>query len=131
MKEPGELAGLEAWALGFTMITAIGSTYFKNAEMTLGIIAGGAIMTANMWVIRRVVKGLIEGAIEEAAAGENKKKNSGIIAQYVLKILVFVIVIAILAKWGGVDPAGLIIGLTVSLAALITVGLKSAGKEDM
>ena len=130
MSKAGVLSGIELWGLLATGVAATGSLYWQSPEITLGVVAGGVLMAGNLLVIRHVVRDLMGGKEESFGEGKAKKRRSWLVLQYVLKILAILAIVGGLLKVGGISPAGLLIGITAALAALLIAGLRSAAFEE-
>jgi|GEM_PF-2302691 len=130
MSRPVVLKGMEIWALSCSAVAAIGSIYLGSAEMTLGVIAGGLLMTGNIYIIRRVVRDVMGDEGETIGDDGRKKRKSWMVIQYVLKMLAMLVILFGLLKWKGINPFGLLLGITAALTALLVVGLRAAAFEE-
>jgi hypothetical protein len=130
MKKPAVLSGMEIWVLAFTAVAALVSIHWRSAEATLGVIAGGLLMAGNFMAIRHVVKDLMGEADEPSDDRRRKKRRSWLVAQYVLKMVAMLAIIAGLLSWGRINAIGLLAGITVALAALVIAGLRAAAFDD-
>jgi len=59
-----------------------------------------------------------------------KKRKSWMVIQYVLKMLAMLVILFGLLKWKGINPFGLLLGITAALTALLVVGLRAAAFEE-
>jgi NADH:ubiquinone oxidoreductase subunit 6 (subunit J) len=127
MSDASKLRGVELWALILTGLAILGSMPWGSVKLTLGIATGGILMAGNVFIIRRVVAGML--AEEDLDEKRNKKRRRRLVLQYVVKMLALLGVIGVIIKYGKVSPVGLLIGMTTALLALIAVGMKTAVEE--
>lgn len=130
MSKQAALKGVELWALAATAAAACGSLYWRSTEATLGVIVGGLLMAANLYVIRRVVADVMGDGDEAIGEDKRKKRRSWMVLQYVLKIVAILAVVGGLLKMGGISPIGLLVGITASMTALLIAGLRAAAFEE-
>lgn len=127
MNEAGKLKGVEFWALILTCLAVLGSMPWGSAKLAMGIATGGVLMAGNVFIIRRVVAGML--AEDDLDENKNKKRRRRLILQYVAKMLALLGIIGVVVKYEKVNPLGLLIGMTAALSALIAVGMRAAVEE--
>lgn len=121
------LRGIEFWALILTCLTVLGSIPWGSLKLAVGIALGGILMAGNVFIIRRVVTGMLtEDDLDEK---KNKNRRRWLVFQYVAKMLALLGIIGVVVKYGKVNPLGFLIGMSAALLALIVVGMRSAVEE--
>ncbi len=115
-------------ALASALAVAVASLAFQTLSIALGVAAGGFLMTANIYMLQRVVRGLV--GEEPASEKQAKKKRRFLIFQYFLKTLGLLLVLGAIIWKTDINPAGLLAGITAALIGPIYVGLRDADLEE-
>ena len=92
------------------LIVSLASLYFQSTSITLGVIAGVIIAIINLWLIQRSVGGLLAG---------QRTKLTGL---YAAKIVALLVILFVLIKVAGLDPIGILAGLSVLVVVSMTGG---------
>lgn len=129
MKGGRAMRGLELWAVGITALASLASLAWSDMRLSLGVMLGGFLMAANFWVIRHVVSDLM-GQAGELEDSKRRKRRSWLVFQYVLKMVALLVILGAALKFGKVSPAGLLVGITAALTALLAAGLRAAAFDD-
>jgi len=110
-----------------SVLAALASLLFGSLKLTLGVVAGGALMTGDIFLLRRVVTGLIGD--ETPDLKEASRKRRFLVFQYIIKVIGLFVVLALLIWKTNVHPVGLLAGVTAAILGLIYVGLRDADIE--
>ena len=84
-------------------------------EFTMGILAGGLIVTLNFHLMYRMLK--------KNLSPSSKFSLKAILIRYYLRLGLSVIIIFILISKNYVDPGGLLIGLSIVVASIMLAAL--------
>ena len=99
-----------------------------SMNFTLGVTAGGALMTGDVFLIMRVATGLLgEEPPDEQQARKLRRK---LLLQYLLKVIGLFVILGVLIWKTEISPAGLLIGITASILGPMYVGLRDADFEE-
>lgn len=99
------------------ILVAIGSLGFaltKDLRMILSFLSGGAITIANLWLLRRIISGLL---------GENRPAKWKLAIQILLKFGGMLGIITALMFWTKPAPIPFILGLSTLVLAILLEGL--------
>ena len=114
VEEPGPVGGevsltrLQVLHLVFVAIAAGTALYFGR-EMAYGVLLGGALMAANLRIIVGVMRSVF-------GKGSGSALNVGL---YWAKFAILMLVVGILIAILGIDPVGLLVGLSIFVIAII------------
>jgi len=128
MKGSPRRLGMVSMAAIFSAVVALVSLIFFSTRVTLGVAAGGALMSGNIYLLRRVIGGLL--GKEPPTESEVKKRRRFLLFQYLLKTLGIMAVLAALIWKTDINPAGILAGITAATTGLLYVGLRDAELED-
>jgi hypothetical protein len=109
-------------------LAAVAATPFVSISTTVGIAAGGALMTGNIYLLRRVVIGML--GEEPRSAKEAKRKRRRLLLVYMVKMIGLLVVLGGLILKTDISPAGLLTGVTAAIIGLMYVGLRDADIEE-
>lgn len=98
------------WVL-FGMITILGA-FLTSPKFALGMICGGLIVTVNFHMLYHTLK--------KALTPPHLSSHHTVIAKYYIRFIISGVVIFLLISNHIVDPLGLIIGLSVVVASILT-----------
>ena len=112
----------------FSAVAVAVSLIFFSTRVTLGVVAGGVLMTGNIYLLRRVIGGLL--GKEPPTGSEVKKRRRRLLFQYLLKTLGLMVVLAALIWKTDINPAGILAGITAATTGLLYVGLRDAELEE-
>jgi len=101
------------------LILGSASFFLMNVTFTLGIILGGLIIIANFYVLQRTIR------FAFSSDGFMRTKKTSIITKYYFRIMVMGAVIYILITKGWVDPIGLIVGLSIVVINIVSIGIRA------
>jgi hypothetical protein len=107
------------WIL-LIIVSAI-SNILATQEITLRVIAGGAIAIANFHLLHRTLK--------RSLTPPRLASRSSVLAKYYIRFIVTGIVIFLLIFSGMFDPRGLLIGLSVVVASIMFATLCEVKKR--
>ena len=111
---------VQGWLI--LLIFGLLSFWLMTPAFTLGIILGGLIVIANFNLLQYTIR----SAFSSEGTMFNKKK--AIVVQYYFRLAILGIIIYILATNEWVDMAGLLIGLSIVVINIITIGIRFALK---
>ena len=98
------------------LILAVLAGYFiLSPDVTLGIIAGGLIVTINFHLLYRTLK--------KALTPPHLASPNVVLAKYYLRFTISGLIILWLIAGGYVNPLGLIIGLSIVVASIMLAAL--------
>jgi len=120
--------GMVSMAAAISVAAAIVPLLFGSLTIALGVAVGGFLMTADIYLLQRVVRGLLRE--EPANEKEVKKKRRFLVFQYLLKTLGLLVVLGAIIWKTDISPAGLLVGITAALIGPIYVGLRDANVEE-
>jgi len=89
-------------------------------DFTMGILAGGLIVTLNFHLMYRMLK--------KALSPSKKFSLRAILTRYYLRLGLSVVIIFILISKNYVDPGGLLIGLSIVVASIMLAALSELKK---
>lgn len=112
----------------FSSLAVLASLLFESLYFTLGVAAGGALMTGDVFLLRRVITGLLGS--EPQTEREAKSRRRKLLFQYVIKEVGLVVILAALIWKTKINPAGLLVGVTAAIIGPIYVGLRDADLEE-
>ena len=101
------------------MASAAGGVSAKF-DFTMGILAGGLIVTINFHLMYRMLK--------KTLSSSRKLSLRGILARYYLRLGLSVVIIFILITRNYVNPGGLLIGLSIVVASIMIAALSELRK---
>jgi hypothetical protein len=101
------------WVL--LLITSAAGSVFTNTGFTIGIMAGGLLVTINFQLTCRTIK--------KTLTPPHFSSTKSILAKYYVRFLFSVMVIFILISKQYVDPGGLLIGLSIVVASIMIAAL--------
>ena len=84
-------------------------------DVTLGIMAGGLIVTVNFHLLYRTLK--------KALTPPHLASPNGVLAKYYLRFTISALILLWLISGGYVNPLGLFIGLSVVVASIMLAAL--------
>ena len=96
----------------FLIVGVLGSYILFSTEFTLGVLAGGLIVTLNFQMMAKTLK--------KAFATSRFTSWHVILVKYYIRLLISAVIIFILIFGQLVNPLGLIIGLSVVVASIMT-----------
>ena len=99
---------LRNWILLGTMVLA--SLVFWDLKVTLGVAAGGALVTTNFRLLHRILKRHFQP--------EGRASTASVLVGYYLRFAATGVIILLLLKYRLVHPIGLLIGLSVIVLTL-------------
>ena len=105
-------------------LAALASLSLGSMRVTLGVMAGGALMTGDIYLLKRVIGGLI--GEEPSNESEAKRKRRFLVFQYIIKVVGLLVILAVLIWKTNVHPAGLLVGVTAAIIGPMYVGLRDA-----
>ena len=100
------------------------SFFLMDNSLTLGIILGGLIIILNFRLFQNTIRRAFspEGII--------KGVKIIIILKYYFRLLALGTIIYIFIAKGGIDPVGLVIGLSTVVISIVSLGITRALKAD-
>jgi hypothetical protein len=121
--EPLALAALLAPLLGGAAVLLAAALWGRAGVIAAGL--GALVSVANLWVLGRLSA---RAARRAAAEGGGGAAAIGLQAALSAKTVVLLVLVASLVggAGGGLDPAPFVLGLLVSVVALLAAGLLSA-----
>ncbi|MBW1851265.1 MAG: ATP synthase subunit I [Deltaproteobacteria bacterium] len=111
---------VQGWLI--LLIFGLLSFWLMTPAFTLGIILGGLIVIANFNLLQYTIR----SAFSSEGTMFNMKK--AIVVQYYFRLAILGIIIYILATNEWVDMVGLLIGLSIVVINIITMGIRFALK---
>lgn len=94
------------------LLLAAGVGHFTaSPEVTLGVIAGGLIMTINFHLLYRTLK--------KSLTPPHLASPNVVLLKYYIRFIISGLIILLLIAGGYVNPLGLIIGLSVVVASIL------------
>ena len=96
----------------FLIVGVLASHIFFSTEFALGVLAGGLIVTLNFQMMARTLK--------KAFGARQFTSWHVILVKYYIRLLISAVIIFILIFGQLVHPLGLIIGLSVVVASIMT-----------
>ena len=106
------------WAL--LLLASVISNYTASQGITLGVIAGGLIVTVNFHLLHKTLK--------RSLAPPHLASHNLILVKYYIRFIISGIIIFLLIFGGLVDPRGLFIGLSVVVASIMLATIFEAKK---
>ena len=103
---------LRNWIFLGAMVLA--SLVFWDLKVTLGVAAGGVLVTINFRLLHRILK--------RQFRPEGRTSTASVLAGYYLRFAATGIIILLLLKFRLVHPIGLLIGLSVIVLTLTLTG---------
>jgi len=98
------------------LLLAAGAGHFTaSPEVTLGVIAGGLIVTINFHLLYRTLK--------KSLTPPHLASPNVVLVKYYIRFIISGLVILLLIAGGYVNPLGLIIGLSVVVASILLATL--------
>jgi hypothetical protein len=96
----------------YLALTSTFGLLFTPADIAKGIIAGGLIVTVSFhWLYRSLSKSLTPPHLS---------RHNVVMAKYLIRFFSIMVLIFILIRWQWVNPLGLIVGLSVVVASIMT-----------
>ncbi len=113
-------------AQGWLILLILGllGFFFMSPAFTLGIILGGLIVIANFNLLQHTIRSAF------SSDGTMVNRKNAIVAQYYFRLAILGIIIYILATNEWVDIAGLLVGLSIVVINIITIGIRFAIKTS-
>lgn len=99
------------------IIVALGTLGFgltKDLRMVTSFLAGGLVTVANLWLLRRIITGLL---------GENRPAKWKLALQILLKFAGMLGIIGALMVWGKPLPIPFLLGLSTLVLTIVFEGL--------
>jgi len=115
-------------AVVFSVLAVLASLLLGSTRLAIGAAAGGAIMTGDIYLLRRVVTGLFGADIESEKVAKGKRRL--LLFQYLLKVIGLLVILAALVLMTNIHPAGLLLGVTAAIIGPMYVGLRDANIEE-
>ena len=106
------------WAL--LLLASVISNYTASQGVTLGVIAGGLIVTVNFHLLHKTLK--------RSLTPPHLASHNSILVKYYIRFIISGIIIFFLIFGGIVDPRGLVIGLSVVVASIMLATIIEARK---
>jgi hypothetical protein len=100
------------------------SFFLMNEPFTTGIILGGFIIIANFRLLQHTIR---QGFSSD---GVLRVRKASIIAKYYLRLFAMAIIIYFLIPRHWVHPVGLIIGLSIVVISIISLGIHMSWKTS-
>ncbi len=98
------------------LLLAAGAGHFTaSPEVTLGVIAGGLIVTINFHLLYRTLK--------KSLTPPHLVSPNVVLVKYYIRFIISGLIILLLIAGGYVNPLGLIIGLSVVVASILLATL--------
>jgi len=98
------------------LLLAAGAGHFTaSPEVTLGVIAGGLIVTINFHLLYRTLK--------KSLTPPHLASPNVVLVKYYIRFIISGLIILLLIAGGYVNPLGLIIGLSVVVASILLATL--------
>ena len=98
------------------LVLSVAVAYFTAApDVTLGILAGGLIVTVNFHLLYRTLK--------KALTPPHLASPKVVLAKYYIRFIISCLIILLLIAGGIVNPLGLFIGLSVVVASIFLATL--------
>jgi hypothetical protein len=104
------------------LLLAFASYLLMRPAFTLGVILGGLMIIANFNVLQRTVRRSF------GTDGRMAGNPFGIVGKYYLRLLVMGAMIYLLISRFGVDPVGLVVGLSIVVISIVQFGIRAAWK---
>lgn len=104
------------------LLIAVASYLFMRPAFTLGVILGGLLIIANFNVLQHTVRRAFspDGSMAGGA--------HAIVGKYYLRLAVMGVLIYLLIARCGVDPVGLVLGLSIVVLSIVQFGIRAAWK---
>lgn len=96
------------WAL--LLLASVVSNLVASQEITLGVVAGGLIVTINFHLLHRTLK--------RSLTPPHLASQNSVLVKYYIRFIISGVIIFFLIFGGIVDPRGLFIGLSVVVASI-------------
>lgn len=96
------------WAL--LLLASVVSNLVASQEITLGVVAGGLIVTINFHLLHRTLK--------RSLTPPHLASQNSVLVKYYFRFIISGVIIFFLIFGGIVDPRGLFIGLSVVVASI-------------
>jgi hypothetical protein len=105
--------------LNWLILLLLGSVSFfvMDEAFTTGIILGGFIIIANFRLLQHTIR---QGFSPD---GDLRLKKAAIIAKYYVRLLAMAVIIYLLLPRHWVDPIGLVIGLSIVVISIVSLGI--------
>jgi hypothetical protein len=100
------------------------SFFLMNESFTTGIILGGFIIIANFRLLQHTIR---QGFSSD---GVLRVKKVSVIAKYYLRLLAMAIIIYFLIPRHWVHPVGLVIGLSIVVISIVSLGIHMSLKTS-
>jgi ATP synthase I subunit len=98
------------------LLLAAGAGHFTaSPEVTLGVIAGGLIVTVNFHLLHRTLK--------KSLTPPHLASTNAVLIKYYIRFIISGLIILLLIAGGYVNPLGLIVGLSVVVASILLATL--------
>ena len=98
------------------LLLAAGAGHFTaSPEVTLGVIAGGLIVTINFHLLYRTLK--------KSLTPPHLASPNVVLVKYYIRFIISGLIILLLIAGGYVNPLGLIIGLSIVVASILLATL--------
>jgi hypothetical protein len=96
------------WTL--LLLASVVSNLVASQEITLGVVAGGLIVTINFHLLHRTLK--------RSLTPPHLASQNSVLVKYYIRFIISGVIIFFLIFGGIVDPRGLFIGLSVVVASI-------------
>ena len=120
--------GMVGMAALFSMVVVVVSAIAGSPNFSSGVLIGGALMTGDIFLLRRVVSGLLGD--EPSNEKEIKSKRMRLVLQYLLKIIGLFVILGFVIWKTKISAAGLLVGVTAAIVGTLYVGLRDADVGD-
>ncbi len=99
------------------LLLASVSYFLMSSNFTTGVIIGGLMVIANFHVLQHTIR---QGF---SADDSRMTKKTSVIAKYYLRIAAMGILIYFIISQKWVDPVGLIVGLSIVVIGIVSLGI--------
>lgn len=104
------------------LLLAVASHLLMSPSFTLGLILGGLMIIANFNVLQHTVRRAF------SPDGSMAGNAHAIVGKYFLRLGVMGALIYVLIARCGVDPVGLVVGLSIVVISIVQFGIRAAWK---